>query len=295
MWGGTIFLLNSVYLHSMKPTYSIDEKYFEDINDEEKSYFLGLIFADGYVHEKRGYMSLSLQETDVDILVKLKKSIQTNKPLQYVIRKDKNTKNQYRLLITRKKMIGDLINLGVRQNKSLTCTPEKIVDLNCGLIKHFIRGYFDGDGSITYYNVRNTINSTINIVCTKEYYDFFSKHIFEKIGVKSTLSKRFADNKNCFDLRICGNRNVLSFLEYIYSDSSIFLNRKYEKFGSFKETYLGRIKTDMGDKVTILVDGMTFKSFLDASNHWGIPTTTFKRKLKRDPNYLGLDWVIIQK
>ena len=92
MWSKIIFLLNCVYLYSMKPIYSIDEKYFEEINNEEKSYFLGIIFADGYVHEKRGYMSLSLQETDIDILKKLKKSIQTNNHYNMYIEKIKTQK-----------------------------------------------------------------------------------------------------------------------------------------------------------------------------------------------------------
>lgn len=272
--------------------YTINEKYFEEINNEEKSYFLGLVFADGYVHEKRGYMSLSLQEGDVDVLEKLKNSIQTNKPLQYVVRKEKNTKNQYRLLITRKKIIKDLLKLGVRQNKSLTSTPEKIIGLSDELIKHFIRGYFDGDGSITYYNVRNTINSSINIVCTKEYYDFFSKHIFKNLGIKTTFGKRFKDGKNCFDLRICGNRNVLKFLKYIYTNCNIYLNRKKEKYQKFLMTYNNQINHSLGDKVIILVNGMTFHSYVSASKFFKIPTSTFKRNIKNNPNYLGLFWSI---
>jgi hypothetical protein len=157
----------------MKPIYKIDENYFKCINTEDKSYFLGLIYADGYLNEKRGYMSLTLQEKDIDILEKFKHYIQTNKPLQFIKRNEKNTQNQYRFLITRRKMINDLILLGVHQNKSFTCNPNIINNWNDEFIRHFIRGYYDGDGSLTFYKSRNTFNSTINICCTKEFYFFF--------------------------------------------------------------------------------------------------------------------------
>jgi len=280
----------------MKPLYQIDEDFFSSINTEHKSYFLGLIYSDGYLHESRGYMSLTLQERDVDILIKLKKSINTNKPLLYIHRKEKSTQNQYRLLISRKKMINDLILLGIRQNKSLTCTPNKILHLDKELIRHFIRGYYDGDGSITFYKTRNTFNSTINICCTKEFYIFFSNYIFENIGIKSTLSKRFKDNKNIFDLRICGNRNVKKFLEYLYKDSTIKLDRKYEKFMSFLLEF-NKLNKKLGNSVILHVltnenNLIIFNSYVEASKFFNVPLTTMKRKIKKDKNYLGHEWKI---
>lgn len=283
----------------MKPLYKIDESFFEKIDTEHKSYFLGIIFADGYLHEKRNYMSLTLQETDIDILNKLKICIGTDKPLQYIKRKEKNTKNQYRLLISRKKVIKDLINYGVYQNKSLTCTPFKLNNINDELKKHFIRGYFDGDGSVTYYKTRNSINSTINICCTIEFYDFFSSYIDKLLQIKTVKSKRFKDDKNCFDLRICGNRNVITFLDYIYSDCDIFLNRKWYKFQTFKKIYSKTVNILMGDKVSITVkinnETKQFKSFKDAASYFKIPLTSFKRNINKHIDYLGYNWNIIRK
>lgn len=280
----------------MKPLYKINETFFENVDNEYKSYFLGLIFADGYLHEKRNYMSLTLQETDVDILNKLRSCIETDKPLQLIKRKEKNTKNQYRLLITRKKIINDLINYGVHQNKSLTCTPIKLYKLDDILLKHFIRGYFDGDGSVTYYKTRNSMNSTINICCTNEFYDFFSLYINKVLSIKTTKSKRFNNEKNCYDLRICGNRNVIKFLDYLYSNSNIFLERKEKKFNEFKKLYNEKINISMGDKVNlkINIDGYEkiFNSFKEASQYFKIPLTTFKRNLMKNNNYLDYNWDI---
>lgn len=279
----------------MKPIYKLNEKYFEIIDTEEKSYFLGIIFADGYLHEKRNYMALSVQDIDVDILEKLKNSIETNKPLQYVIRKEENTKNQYRLLITRKKVISDLKNLGVTQNKSLTANHIHLPELNEDLTKHFLRGYYDGDGSITFYKTRNTFNSTINICCTIEFFNFFSDFIKSKLNITCILSKRYKNDKNIYDLRICGNRNVSKFLDYIYKDSSIYLNRKWVKYEDFKNSH-NKLNKLLGDSVNLRCGKdnlwMTFNSFKSASEYFNIPLTTFKRKVKKECRYLGYKWEI---
>jgi intein/homing endonuclease len=279
----------------MKPLYRIDEKYFEDIDNEDKSYFLGIIFADGYLNEKRNYMSLSLQYNDIDILEKLKNSIDTDKPLQLIERKEQNTKNQYRLLITRKKIVNDLKKLGVNQNKSLTANPSNLDKINHDLLRHFLRGYYDGDGSITFYKTRNTFNSTINICCTIQFFNFFSDFIYNSLKIKCLLSKRHKDEKNMFDLRICGNRKVKKFLDFLYKDSSIYLKRKWEKYDEFnkKTTTLNK---SLGDTVLINVksqlEDLYFESFKSASNYFKIPLTTFKRKLRSDSNYLGYNWII---
>ncbi len=279
----------------MKPFYEINEKYFEDIDNEEKSYFLGIIFADGYLNEKRNYMSLTLQYNDIDILEKLKTSINTNKPLQLIKRKEKNTKNQYRLLITRKKIVNDLKKLGVNQNKSLTETPNKLDKINNNLLIHFLRGYYDGDGSITFYKTRNTFNSTINICCTIEFFNFFSDFIYNNLKIKCNLSKRYKDEKNIFDLRICGNRNVNKFLDFLYKDSSIYLKRKWEKYNEFKKM-IDTLNKSLGDSVSINIENqhesLHFESFKSASKYFKIPLTTFKRKIISNSNYLGYNWNI---
>ena len=54
--------------------YTFDTHFFDEINTQEKAYVLGFLFADGYNYEKRGVVSLSLQEKDKEILDKISKS-----------------------------------------------------------------------------------------------------------------------------------------------------------------------------------------------------------------------------
>ena len=72
--------------------YNIDETFFDVIDTEEKAYFLGFLYADGYNNTDRNSVNLSLKEDDKEILEKLNNLLQPNKPLQFV-----NTSNQRKI------------------------------------------------------------------------------------------------------------------------------------------------------------------------------------------------------
>jgi len=51
--------------------YVYNEDFFQKIDTEEKAYILGLLFADGSVHNKRNVVKLQLQDVDKEILEKI--------------------------------------------------------------------------------------------------------------------------------------------------------------------------------------------------------------------------------
>src|SRR5690606_34041342 len=73
--------------------YNIDETFFDVIDTEEKAYFLGFLYADGYNNTDRNSVALSLKEDDKEILEILNNLLQPNKPLQYVEIKTTNSTN----------------------------------------------------------------------------------------------------------------------------------------------------------------------------------------------------------
>ena len=139
------------------------EDYFDDINSQNKAYILGLLFADGCNHiynsngEGKYQITLSLQEDDKEILEKIKIEMDLQNPLHYLIPRTgnyingkivKSAKPQWKLEFNNKHISLRLNELGMVQNKSLVL---QFPDINSILYKHFIRGYFDGDGSIYSY------------------------------------------------------------------------------------------------------------------------------------------------
>ena len=76
------------------------------------------------------------------------------------------------------KLVSDIEKLGVIENKTLVLTfPE----LPTELVHHFIRGYFDGDGSVFLCNdprpEYDNIYLGINICGTKEFLEGLTHHL----------------------------------------------------------------------------------------------------------------------
>lgn len=131
--------------------YKINEKFFETIDNQEKAYVLGFLYADGNLHKNKNNFSIELSEKDIKILKKIKSVLQSNHKLFKHIQYNKKYKKYYigyRLTVCNVKMCNDLLKIGVVSNKSLNI---KFPDIKINLLCHFIRGYFDGDGSIYHY------------------------------------------------------------------------------------------------------------------------------------------------
>ncbi len=118
------------------------------------AYILGFFCADGNMSKnKRGAHFIEFQITDKDLLEKIKITLKSNHKIATRQRNNKH-KTIYRLQIGSKIMFNDLMNLGITPQKSKTLKFPKIPKR---YLNDFVRGYFDGDGSITVseYNRKN--------------------------------------------------------------------------------------------------------------------------------------------
>jgi len=147
--------------------YNVDDDFFENINNEYNAYVLGFIYADGCVHSERNTFSISLQNKDENILTKMKHCMNSNNPiLKHKSRYSEKYKyiEKCKLSITSKKIIDDLKFIGCVNNKSNNLIfPTKIENEH---IRHFMRGYFDGDGTVF---VSNQNDIRFGIISTEEF------------------------------------------------------------------------------------------------------------------------------
>lgn len=212
--------------------YQVNHAYFSTIDSEDKAYWLGFLYADGYVSKKlnpRIYKRIgcSLAEKDLDHLEKLKQSLQATYPIGHYIGTGYNAATCYaRLIITSDQLFDDLVKLGCIEHKTLVLKfpTEKQVPLH--LTNHFIRGYFDGDGSFAKCG-KNRKGYDVKICGTKELLNALSKHI----GFPNrNLSKRHKDTKNTYCLEIGGGKQVAVVGEYLYKDATLWLERKHQRF-----------------------------------------------------------------
>ena len=206
--------------------FKINQSFFKDINEPEKAYFLGWVYADG-TNSGEG-LCIRLQEGDVDILKKLNKLIGSNKPLIYIdcSKKHPNWNNQYSLSLYSKKISQDLESIGCVKNKS-----NKNIDfpnIPSEMEKFFIRGIFEGDGCL-YINPK-TRAAQFYICGTEKILKKIRKK-FSLLGCSSPKLIKDKNSKKTYKLRYGGNRQIIKILKWIYSGKEhLNLDRKYKKY-----------------------------------------------------------------
>lgn len=239
--------------------YTLNYNYFDNIDSEYKAYFLGYLFADGYNQKSKGTIRLILSTKDEEILQIFAESIETNSPIKrenrLVKEKSYSTSGLY---INSIYMCNVLESYGMTQNKSLTLNFPKI---NEQYLHHFIRGYFDGDGSIN-----NKSQPKISI-CGSESFLLELKRIFEKFAGLNNVKLYKPKNNKIFYLEYGGFINVEKIYKFLYKESNLFLKRKYIKMYNFYgDRNNSKILNKNGDKLRNKASKLRFFSNEDVIN-----------------------------
>ena len=216
--------------------YNIDETFFDVINTEEKAYVLGLLYADGWNQTERNSISLGLKETDREVLDKITALIQPTKPLQYVSTLNQrkktgfeNSQNQYRLVIANKHISERLVELGCGKAKTHNLIFPTEEQVPSHLIRHFVRGYFDGDGSVS-----GDKQKQFSFVGTIDFLLPLQQILVKELNFSKTkLDQRHEDREDSIRaLRYCGINQCITFRDWLYKDATIYLERKKNIFDS---------------------------------------------------------------
>jgi intein-encoded DNA endonuclease-like protein len=227
-----------------KRTYEINHNYFNVIDSENKAYILGFIYADGYITDKNK-LGISLNIKDENILLRIKKEMSSEYPLHYFnssYSKDYKSTGHVRFLINSEQIYNDLYNMGCITNKSDTLTFPANIPKH--LIHHFIRGYFDGDGSVYNRSVYNNYNTHYNslgfsFIGTKEFLEQIVINLPFETNAKLYKEKR--TTKNVWEFKTGGIERSKIFYNWLYKDSTIFLDRKKQKFEQFLKLDVQRL------------------------------------------------------
>lgn len=213
--------------------YSCDEKFFDVIDTEHKAYWLGFLYADGHVQNFGHYkIDLTLSDKDKDHLLKYKETLQ----LTYPINKKSQTLNgniyySHRVTITNKILVENIIKQGCVPNKSLILSFPTEKQVPKYLIRHFIRGYFDGDGCITINSNNNTYN--FNILGTHNFLTAIQNEFINSIDNYKATKISKDKRSEVYKLqkgKVCGTKNINDIYNYLYKDCTIYLDRKKNIF-----------------------------------------------------------------
>lgn len=206
--------------HNIRPhDYKLNHNHFSNIDSEDKAYWLGYIFADGCIFLQDNCHRIEISSKDIEHLNKWIVSVEA-------VNKVHISKGYGKVVLASKQMFGDLQNLGCVQRKSLIL---KFPDINIKLVRHFIRGYFDGDGSVFWEKKKNKVPQLgIAFVGTK--------HVLENINKYSPsfLNIRKHSCGSVYVSEFRGNNKARAFRDWLYKDATIYLDRKREKFLELK-------------------------------------------------------------
>lgn len=216
---------------SRRKKYSLNDEYFSELN-EENCYWLGVMYADGNVSTNTANTTgtIKFSSTDREWVEQFKTAVNYNGPVREEIHK-KFKKSIWKITISSRKMYEDLVNLGCIPRKSLVIEFPKVP-----FPHHFIRGYFDGDGSITV--CRNIKSSEWKImkasICSGS--KIFLEQLLTHIPIKS---KKCYTGKHIFEIKMSLNDSI-HFLNFIYSGNGPCLLRKYSKFKEYIDNFQPR-------------------------------------------------------
>ena len=207
----------------------------DEIMTEEQAYTIGFFMADGY---NTGLQAgLKVKASDSCVLERMKDCFSSEIKLQ----EEKSSKS---FVISSTVICNNLRDLGIIEQKSHN--EKHIPALSKELIRHFIRGYFDGDGTVFICKTKsnrflkcNICSSTLNIL--KEIQKVFQGNgIDTSIDKEQRIGKEYYINQSgvsiatmdMFRLFIRRKYAIERLYHYLYDGATIYLPRKYEVFAN---------------------------------------------------------------
>ncbi len=213
-----------------KSKYQVNINYFNNINSEEKAYWLGFLYADGY--NSNSYVQLAISSEDTNHLRKFRQALSSTHPIRH-----EKSDNTCRITISDKQLSNALNRAGCVRNKTYCgkFPGRNIISRN--LLRHFVCGFFDGDGCLNRLieqdlTSANSIQRKIDKVVITIKLKNFSLDMVDAIkiicGIKASVY--YYEPLDRYEVYIQGQDNIRKFLDCIYKESKVYLDRKYTQY-----------------------------------------------------------------
>lgn len=217
-------VINNLHKHKIKTRKRTNKKvvnnnYFDKINTEEKAYWLGFITADGNVSKKYCRIQIVLAIVDKMHLEKFA-TIFEKKVKVY-----EKCPGKCFFSLYNRKMYNDLLSIGVvpaKTDEDQSVIFDFIPDT---FKKSFVRGLFDGDGSIAICSTKKDF--TFSIAGEDRLLSKVSEYIYKKVGINKKETEKY---HRMSIIRWGGKTQCTAIFKWLYKDSNIFLERKHNKF-----------------------------------------------------------------
>lgn len=212
-------------------TYSVDHSFFSQPT-EKSFYWAGFLAADGNIDKHKPRITLALKSSDIEHLKKFKADLQFEGEIKQTSSVDKREAFKAEIYhkacirFTSKEIVESL-------NNQFLITPAKSKTLKFPdhlsshpLIHHFIRGLIDGDGSIYYrFDSKRGENCAYIFLCGTEN---IIRGVDGVISSNLNIRGKIKNRNGLYHLKYVGHQKLKKIINYLYSNSTIFLDRKME-------------------------------------------------------------------
>lgn len=217
--------------------------------DEYRAYLAGLVMADGCIVYQNGCfrMTLALNIKDADIIHKLHNHFKVG---SICISKDSSgykEQERIRWTVYDHNIVHGLMELSIVPRKT---GIERLPSIPKELMRHFMRGFFDGDGYVMCkYNERLTRNiHRIGFALNYEMGTDINNLFKDELSITPKKLRQNGKSKVSYLLELTGANDLRLIYDYFYTDSTIFLDRKLfiykelvDGLANKKDKYHGRI------------------------------------------------------
>lgn len=223
----------------MKKQHITPVTFFDNINTEYKAYMLGLTYADGTIDDKvKGLREwrfrISLQLEDIEVLKPLAKIINKKVNIYHPPAvKSKGWKPRATITINNTFLCKSLIDLGCYPRKSQE--GMKFPDLKSEFIPHFIRGFFDGDGSVVIKNRKYKGKKTTSVyqslrIAFSSTDSAFLDVLISHLPITKIYKSKRKRTLTTYTYWVERKQDVENVYNYMYKNSTVYMKRKINKF-----------------------------------------------------------------
>lgn len=247
--------------------YFYNERFFKEPLNEVSAYWLGFIQADGHIRKSSNgaFLEIDLSKKDVSLLYKFAEDIGSDGSIVKV----SNKRNSAGICISRRAMVDDLIRLGIRHNKTFAedfPRPKNHVN-------HYIRGVFDGDGTIWFHKSGNPYMS---ICGTKKFCEWCLNEIRKGAGITGGYVAR---HRSIARLIIGGRYQIHKVFKWLYKNATRYLERKKQVF----EENESKIKCEpiTETDVKTMLQLKETKTYKEIGKIYGLSANAVFKRIKR--------------
>lgn len=212
------------------PSYTINEKVFSVIDNEEKAYWLGYVFAAGTISRTDNRITVRAKDIDYEHLLRLKSFLGSNAPIEKI-----NKENSCRVRFSSATLKSDLLLYGHGHGREADCScpfEEQVSEVH---FKHFTRGYVEGSGFLGM--TKNDMSYPALMIRGSE--EFLASIA---LRMKWDQGLHFYKEQNTVSLQCKYPLVALNMMKDLYSNSSVSLDRKKDHFLKLNEAYNKRME-----------------------------------------------------